>query len=118
MAEETLRIDDNHRNVAGGVTNDASQEIRNLRVDPVTNALITSADSIGSASATQYLEDSGDPLIYYLGLAEPGTGTGAASWQIRRITYSASTDDVIVQWADGDALYDNIYSDRESLSYS
>lgn len=40
MADEILRIDENSNNVSGAVTNNAAKEIRNLRVDATTNALL------------------------------------------------------------------------------
>lgn len=39
MADERLKRDENHVPVGAGITNDANQEIRMLRVDPTTNAL-------------------------------------------------------------------------------
>jgi len=44
MAEEILKRDVNRTTVVGGVSNDASLEVRNLRVDPSTNALIILGD--------------------------------------------------------------------------
>lgn len=76
----------------------------------------------GSTSVTplaiRYIVDSGDTLIYYLGRAAVGSGTGSAVWQLQRMTYSATTDDVIVEWADGNSDFDNIFDNREALSYS
>ncbi len=41
--DENLRIDENSRNVLGGVTNDASEFIKNLRVNPANSRLIVDA---------------------------------------------------------------------------
>jgi len=43
MADEILKIDADGRNVSGGVTNDEKQEIVQLRVDPITKALLTTS---------------------------------------------------------------------------
>lgn len=43
MANENLHIDENTRWVLGGITNDANEEIRNLRVNPVTGRVLVEA---------------------------------------------------------------------------
>lgn len=62
------------------------------------------------------MEYSGESPIY-IGKASPGTATSSAAWQIQKLTYSGSniTD---IQWADGDISFDNIWDNRDSLSYS
>jgi hypothetical protein len=65
--------------------------------------------------------DSGDSLIFYVGIAEPGQATSAAVWQIKRMTVTEVVgifDALVVEWADGDDLPNKVYDDRESLSYS
>lgn len=47
MASENLKRDQNHVSVLGGITNDAAQEIRMVRVDPSTNAVLVSASGSG-----------------------------------------------------------------------
>jgi hypothetical protein len=44
MAKEQLAQDDNSREVAGAITNDSLQEIRNLRVDPTTGRLLVDSN--------------------------------------------------------------------------
>lgn len=68
-------------------------------------------------SYTQALENDSDGKAIFIGLADPGSAKNAASWQIRKITYSgfAVTD---IQFADGDANFDNVWDDRSGLSYS
>ncbi len=46
--DENLRIDENDRNTLGAVTNDAFELIRNLRVNPITGALVCEADILSS----------------------------------------------------------------------
>lgn len=56
----------------------------------------------------------------YIGEALPGTTTATASWRIQRIifTQAGNTEDVSITWADGNALFDNVWNDRLALSYS
>lgn len=53
----------------------------------------------------------------YRGEADPGTAEGTALWRIRHITIG-NDDDVTTLWADGNANFDNIWTNRASLSYS
>lgn len=59
--------------------------------------------------------DSGDALVKYVGFAAAGVTTSAASWQIMKVDKNTGT---IIQLADGDDNFDNIFDDRESLDYS
>lgn len=56
-------------------------------------------------------------LLLYRGEALPGTGDAGATWRIRRITIGTD-DDVTEEWADGNADFDNVWSDRLTLTYS
>ena len=49
----------------------------------------------------------------YLGQAAPGTSESSATWQIKRLTLA----DNVLLFADGDANFDNVWSDRGSLNY-
>ena len=55
----------------------------------------------------------------YFGWAAIDTATSAGSWKIMRITYATAnaTDDFVIEWADGNALYDNVWDSRTSLTY-
>ena len=53
--------------------------------------------------------------VTYVGYAPPGTATSIAKWRIQKIDETTGT---VVSWADGDTLYDNIWDNRVSLSYS
>jgi len=53
MADEILKHDNNRGKVAGAVTNDASQEIRQLRVDPTTGALLTASAGGGTSTPVE-----------------------------------------------------------------
>lgn len=65
--------------------------------------------------ATRIAVDSGDANIQYIGKAKVGTATSAASWQIRELNETSGT---VITYADGDAAFDNVWDNRESLTYS
>jgi hypothetical protein len=60
MYDEILKRDQNSAVVLGGVTDDAYQSIRMLRVDPVTGRLLISATG-GSGGSSGYQEPTGSP---------------------------------------------------------
>ena len=55
-----------------------------------------------------------DGTYSYIGKATPGTATSSSLWQIKRI--EDSTGDIT--WADGDSIFDNVWDNITSLSYS
>lgn len=61
--------------------------------------------------------DSVSDTIAYVGKRLPGTASSAAAWQIKRLTFN-SAGDVVTECADGDLLFDNVWDNRASLSYS
>jgi len=80
--------------------------------DVTVEATLTSSDVTYTSNIAT---DSGDANIEYIGKAVPGTATSAASWQIRKLD---STTGTVMTWADGNNDFDNIWDNRESLSYS
>jgi hypothetical protein len=64
--------------------------------------------------ATNVQVDSVDENISYVGKAELGSLITSDVWQIRKIDCTTGT---IITWADSDASYDNIFNNRESLTY-
>ena len=56
--------------------------------------------------------------LVYRGWAVPGSATSAPSWRIRRTRFIGAEGDVIHDWADGNASFDNIWDDRASLTYN
>ena len=55
-------------------------------------------------------------LPLYIGWAVPGTAASAASWQITRMTYSGNNV-TLIEFADSDTNFDNIWDSRTSLNY-
>lgn len=78
---------------------------------------ITISSEDGMAYATR-LDQDDSGLIYYRGEAVVGSVTSSPAWRIQRITFTDGSDDIIIQWADGDALFNNIWDNRVSLTYS
>jgi hypothetical protein len=66
-----------------------------------------------SQPRTLRLDDTGD--ITYIGEADAGALTDAGVWRIKRVTESG--EDLILDWADGDEEFDNIWDNRLSLTY-
>lgn len=54
--------------------------------------------------------------VTYIGYAAAGSATNAASWKIKKITTTG--DDIAITWADGNILFDNVWDNRASLTYS
>jgi len=75
-------------------------------------------DENGSLSdgsyAVQFAENSGDSDIEYYGQAVIGSATSSAVWQIKKID---NTTGVVITWADSNSDFDNIYDNREALTY-
>ncbi len=85
--------------------------------NPFTGNLDTVTGGGGSSlSSMDYEIDEASDTVTYIGKADPGTATSAASWQIVRVT--RVDDDYSRELADGDTDFDNIWDDRASLSYS
>ena len=85
-----------------------------------TGKLLISAvsGSISIAPEPKYilkLDDAGSGVTY-VGEAVPGTADGDAAWRIKKLT--EATGDLTLLWADGDEDFDNVWTDRASLSYS
>lgn len=64
--------------------------------------LITRIDDLGS--------------IIYIGYGRPAAATNEASWRVLRMNTTGS--ETVVQFADGDDKFDNVWDNRASLSYS
>jgi len=54
--------------------------------------------------------------LLYKGEADVGTLTTSPGWRVRRITLG-NDGDVTEEWADGDALFNNIWDNRTILTY-
>ena len=64
----------------------------------------------GAEGLSTIIDTSNDPVTY-IGDAPPGTATSAVGWRILRIDTTTSSNQTF-QYADGDALFDNVWDDR------
>lgn len=60
--------------------------------------------------------DEADANTTYIGKANHGTATSAASWQIQKVTVSGTV--TTIAYAAGSDNYNQIWDNRASLSYS
>lgn len=92
-----------------------------VKITDGTNLLDVNADGsiqVQVASTVQYkvlLDDDGAGTIF-IGEAQPGTLTSAASWRIKKIVESGAI--TTIGWADGNSNFDNIWNSRASLTYT
>lgn len=78
--------------------------------------LLTSTRRVSKINfAIQVQRDNNDSCIQYIGKAVLGSLTSDAKWQIQRINDTAGT---VITWADGSDNFNQIYDNRESLTYS
>jgi hypothetical protein len=76
--------------------------------------MIITATSQSPRRVTLVDEVSGN--LTYIGIAKLGTPDASTGWQILRIQKTGSV--TTLQYADGNARYDNIWNDRASLTYT
>jgi len=59
--------------------------------------------------------DQATATIAYVGEASTSASPAAAIWRIKRLDTTAG---LVIQWADGNSHFDNVWDDRATLSYS
>jgi hypothetical protein len=72
-----------------------------------------------ATSAAVYTKrfDQADSTTAYLGEAAVGSSEASGVWRIKKLTFGVDGD-VSILFADGDTSFDNVWSNRASLSYS
>jgi len=80
--------------------------------------LVQMGSPTGEARATKVLDYDPDGYLIYSGTSEMGTTKDAAAWQISKYVYDGNNNLTDVQWAHGDANFDNVWDNRASLPYS
>jgi hypothetical protein len=70
---------------------------------------------IDVAEYTRLVDTAG--VYKYVGEADPGTATSAATWRIKRVEFLAG-DDIEIKWAAGVNTFTEIWDNRAGLSYS
>ena len=84
------------------------------------DGIVTTIPSVVISPTAKYkvlLDETTTTDVMYVGVAQPGTATSSASWQIYVVDESGSVD-LEIAYADGDTNFDNIWDDRAALSYS
>lgn len=84
---------------------------------PVEVIVNANADSIEirNQPLALLLDDTTTANNTYVGEAAVGASTAASTWRIKRIN---ETSGIVLQWADGNGNFDNIWDNRTSLTYS
>ena len=59
-----------------------------------------------------------DSDLIYKGWADPGSATSSPVWRIQRMTFVGSDEDLVLEWAEGNGNFNNVWNDRAGLSYS
>lgn len=108
----------NSLKVVGGnttVTDVAGKKSLDVNVTSLT--LSSSDDSVETRSQPMKTAiDEASSTVTYIGEATTGTTTSSSNWRIKRLTQSGSV--LIIEWADGNGNFDNIWDNRTSLTYS
>lgn len=87
------------------------------KVNDKGEALVTTEGDATNDYVTDYEIDSVDDTFSYVGKRLAGVASSAAEWQVVRLE-SLANGSVRATSADGDLAFDNIWDNRESLSYS
>lgn len=64
------------------------------------------------------MDDVTTTSVTYVGKAAIGSSVNSAVWQIKRVDESGTPITTVITWADGNSSYDNVWSNRSSLTYS
>lgn len=75
----------------------------NDKITTQTKALALKVDAISDS-------------LMYIGEADPGVASSAASWRIKKMTIVGTV--TAIAWADGNGNFDNIWDNRASLTYA
>jgi hypothetical protein len=86
-------------------------------LDGRVDVLEAAMDELNMQYAERHDQDAATPTVAYDGFAAVGSTEGAAVWRIKKTTYALDGDRAVT-WADGNANFDNVWTNRASLSYS
>jgi len=65
--------------------------------------------------AVRMLPDAGNPALIYVGKAPVGSVESAAVWQIKRMNTTTMLE---IEWPASSSEFNQVWDDRESLSYA
>ena len=83
-------------------------------LQPISNGNPLPVEVIGTTVFATRIDEA-SATVTYVGKAATGTATSSALWQVQKIDTSSGT---VITWADGNGLFDNIWDNRATLSYS
>ena len=104
--------------LGGYVDNAAEKDSGRKEVTIVSAGDKARLDVTNDTPYTLLIENDANGNAVYVGKADPGSLSSASVWQVKRITWDANGNPTAVEWADGDAKFDNVWDDRAALSYS
>lgn len=104
--------------IVGGTNSGKVVNRNGVQVNPATeekqDAIVSAVQGI--SGATPYATRLVTSGVYtYIGKADAGTAGSSATWQVQRLN---ETVGLVVEWADGNADFDNVWDNYASLSYS
>jgi len=85
-------------------------------VPPVSNLDLYNKLRALKSDQKSTITDEASATITYVGIASPGSDTGDSVWSVKRIDTSVAGEMVIL-YADGNSLEDNVWDDRAGLTY-
>jgi len=92
MANEILKHDENTIRVLGGITDDAAQEIRMLRVNPVTGRLLVSGTGSGGLTEITFTGTVNGLNTVFTVASQPTYVVSDGAW------YKATDNNGVTQW--------------------
>jgi YD repeat-containing protein len=76
-----------------------------------------SSTRIYTVEYTTLLDYDAQGNVIYVGYASPGSLSSQPVWRIKKMNYDAAGNLISVKYADGDLNFDNVWDDRENLTY-
>jgi len=72
---------------------------------------------VGNTPYSVRLDYDGSNNLIYVGLASPSSSNDNSSWRICKLYYNTNNDISGLRYADGNTNFDNVWSNRTTLSY-
>ena len=110
IAALDTRVDAAEVNITALLAADVALDVR---IDALEAALA----EFNMQYAERHDQDAASPTLAYDGYAAIGSAEGSAVWRIKKTTYAVDGDRSVT-WADGNDNFDNVWTNRASLSYS
>jgi len=115
ISDKQLKKMGSSLSVAAGGSSGYVKNTLGEQINPATEETLSVIATANTPYSINIQTDSGTSTISYIGKAATGTATSSALWQIQKLDETTGT---IITYADGNDSFDNIWDDRESLSFS